>query len=125
MQTREIPHGEWQLFFDDFGQRHRGMHVNVETIAEGDVRSELRDAPLVGIVVAKPKTGGEDWIEVIAGDSPDACATHAIPKPAHMWLAEEENGRAVALQIESTDGWATMIRFEPPREGLPPGFMLC
>ena len=82
MQTREIPHGQWQSFFDDFGQRHRGMHVNVETIAEGDVKSELRDAPLVGIVAAKPKTGGEDWIEVIAGDSPDACATHAIPKPA-------------------------------------------
>jgi len=39
---------------------------------------------------SRPTAGGEDWIEVIAGDSPDACATHAIPKPAHMWLAEEE-----------------------------------
>ena len=62
---------------------------------------------------------------MITGDPPDACATHAIPKPAHVRLAEEENGRAVPLQIESTDGSATMIRFEPPREGLPPGFMLC
>ena len=62
---------------------------------------------------------------MIAGDSPDGCATHAIPKPAYVRLAEEENGRAVALQIESTDGMATMPRFEPPREGLPPGFMLC
>ena len=62
---------------------------------------------------------------MIAGDSPDACATHAIPKPAYVRLAEEENGRAVALQIDSTDGTATMLLFEPPREGLALGFMLC
>ena len=58
---------------------------------------------------------------MIAGDSPDACATHAIPNPAYVRLAEEENGRAVVLHIESTDGSATMPRFEPPRKGLPPG----
>ena len=34
---------------------------------------------------------------MIAGDSPEACATHAIPKPAYVRLAEEENGCAVAL----------------------------
>ena len=35
---------------------------------------------------------------------------------------EEENGRAIALEIESNDGVVTMVRFMPPCEGLPAGY---
>jgi hypothetical protein len=47
-----------------------------------------------------------------------------VPHPAHVWLAEEEDGQAVALQLASLDGAVTMIRFEPSPENLPPGFLV-
>ena len=124
MRTREIVYEQWQLFFNDFTQLHQGKHVNVETMGDGDfgVKSRWCDLPLVGIVCAHPQPGEDEWIEVIARDSPDTHSTYSIVKPSKVQLAEEENGRAVALEIESGDGSITMIRFEPSRENMPQGF---
>jgi hypothetical protein len=125
MQTREILHEQWRPFFNDFTQLYHGAHVNVETTGEGGIGVKLclRDLPLVGIVSAGLASGEDEWIEIIAGGpSRGAHATHSIAKPSSVQLAEETNGQAVALQIGSTDGRVTMIRFEPSRENLPPGF---
>jgi hypothetical protein len=52
-------------------------------------------------------------------------ASHSIAEPSNVRLAEEEDGQAVALQIESADGLITMIRFEPSPENMPPGFLIA
>ncbi len=126
MRTREIRDDVWPPFFDDFTQLHQGERVNVETLGSGDlgVTSHFRDLPLVGIVAADPKAGTGEWIEIIAGDSAQTHATHSIPNPAHVRLAEEDNGQAVALQIESVKGLVTIIRFEHASEGMPAGFAI-
>src|ERR1700691_2083254 len=123
MRTKEILAAEWPPFFDDFTQLHQGERVNVETVGKGElgVTSHVRDLPLVGIVAADPKAGAGEWIEIIAGDSAQTHATHSVPNPAHVRLAEEEDGQAVALQIESSKGLVTMIRFEHTGEGIPRG----
>ncbi|HEV8606866.1 MAG TPA: DUF5335 family protein [Tepidisphaeraceae bacterium] len=125
MRTREITHERWQHFLGDFAQLHQGEHVNVETIGEGafGVRSQMCDQPLIGIVDTEPKARpDEEWIEIIAGDSPATAAIHAISHPSRVVIAEEEDGQDVALQIDSADGLITMVRFEPPLEGMPAGF---
>ena len=124
MRTREIVYEQWQPFFNDFTQLHQGEHVNVETLSQGafGVKSELCDLPLVGIVGADPKAPSGEWIEIIAGDSPATSSTHTIPQPSRVVIAEEENGRGVALQINSADGSVTMLRFEASCENLPEGF---
>jgi|HubBroStandDraft_6_1064221.scaffolds.fasta_scaffold357662_3 hypothetical protein len=126
MRTKEILATDWPPFFDDFTQLHQGERVNVETVGNGDlgVTSHVRDLPLVGIVAADPKAGTGEWIEIIAGDSARTHATHSVPSPAHVRLAEEEDGKAVALQIESTKGLVTIVRFERSCEGMPPGFFI-
>jgi hypothetical protein len=126
MRTKEILAAEWPPFFDDFTQLHQGERVNVETVGNGElgVTSHVRDLPLVGIVAADPNAGTGEWIEIIAGDSAQTHSTHSVPNPAHVRLAEEENGQAVALQIESAKGLITMIRFEHTSEGMPPGFTI-
>ena len=132
MRTRQIFYEQWQPFFNDFTQLHQGKHVNVETmgdVGDGDfgVKSRWCDLPLAGIVCGHPQSGEDEWIEVIARDSrdsPDTHATYSIVKPSKVRLAEEENGQAIALEIESADGIVTMIRFEPSRENLPAGFRL-
>lgn len=127
MRTQAISYAHWQRFFDEFSHLHQGEHVNVETMLQGDrgVKSELRDAPLVGIISARPKSGEDELIEVIARESPDGHATHSIERPTSVRLAEEENGQAVAIQIESAGGDITMIRFEPPIENMPEGFTVA
>lgn len=127
MRTKEILAENWPPFFDDFTQLHQGERVDVETLGGGEmgVTSHVRDLPLVGIVAADPKAGAGEWIEIIAGDSAQTHATHSVPNPAHVRLAEEENGQAMALQIESATGLVTMIRFERKSEGMPPGFTIA
>ena len=124
MRTREITRERWQHFFDDFTRLHQGEHVTVETLGKGRIGAKLQvcNLPLVGIVGADPKSGSGEWIELIAGDSPQTQANCCVDHPSRVVMAEEENGQAVALQIESTRGSVTMLRFQPPREGMPPGF---
>ena len=131
MQTREISRERWPQFLGEFTQLHHGEQVSVETIGKGTfgVRSEIFDLPLAGIVTAEPKAGTdeEEWIEIVAGDAPARQMTHAIPHPSRVVVVDERDGEgmSVALQIESTDGSITMVRIEPPLEGLPPGFTVA
>src|SRR5688572_20628294 len=103
MRTREITRERWPFFLDDFTHLHQGEHVNVETMGQGvfGVKSQLCNLPLVGIVGVDPKARSGEWIEIIAGDSPATAAIHSIPHPSRVVVAEEEDGRGVALQIES------------------------
>jgi Family of unknown function (DUF5335) len=127
MRTREIQAEQWPPFFDDITHLHHGERVNVETLGKGEfgVTSHMRSLPLVGIMVADPSTGTGEWIEITAGESAKTHATYSIPNPAHVRLAEEDNGAAVAIQIESSRGLVTMVRFELTCEGMPPGFTIA
>ncbi len=126
MRTKEISFEQWPPFFDDMTQLHHGERINVETLGTGKlgVTSHVRALPLVGIVAADPKGGTGEWIEIIAGDSAKTHATHSVANPAHVRLAEEDNGQAVAIQIESSRGVITMVRFEQSCEGMPAGFTI-
>lgn len=118
MRIREISCDGWRPFFDDFTRLHRGEHVSLEIMrARGlGFLSPVHDLPLAGIVEADPKGGAGEWIEVITGES-SGTEAHRIPRPSRVILAERENGEAVALQIESSDGDLTVIRFEPSKRG--------
>jgi hypothetical protein len=121
MRTTEIIPEQWPLFFDDFTEHHQGKRVNVETLGSGGlgVTSHVHELPLVGIMAADPEAGTGEWIEIIAGDSARTYSTHSVPNPAHVRLAEEDDGRAMAIQIESAHGLVTIIRVEQENEAAP------
>jgi hypothetical protein len=127
MRTKEISVEQWPLFFNDMTQLHQGERIDVETFGDGEdgPTSHVRALPLAGIITADAKGGAAEWIEIIAGDSANTHATHSIANPAHVRLAEEDNGQAVAIQIESSRGLITMVRFEQTCEGMPPGFTIA
>ena len=112
MQTREIVREQWQNFFSEFTHLHRGERINVEIMVGGQigVKRQMDNLPLVGIVDAEPDSSEEEWIEVIAGEAPPSRASHSIYHPVRVWIAEHEDGRPLAVQVESTDGQLTMIR---------------
>lgn len=126
MRVQEIQHQQWPRFFDDFSHLHCGKHVNVETISQAGLSSASRfsDQPLVGIISAPDVPGLGERIEVIVGGQPTCQAAHCVTNPRHVWLGEED-GWMVAVQIESEDGSMTVVRFEPPREGMPGGFKIA
>ena len=128
MRTREIPIQQWHLFFSDFTLLHQSQHVDVETLSGGDfgALSRVSDMPLVGIILADAKpenTGGR--IDVIAGETPDHRATCTIDHPSRVYLAEEDNGQTIALQVTSAEGNMTMVRFGAASAGLPEGFLVA
>lgn len=126
MKVRKIVHDRWQVFFNDFNHLHHGKHVNVDKLGsqKRGAQPQVRDQPLVGIMTAGGPLEPHEWIEVITGDSPASQAAHCVAKPSQVWVAEE-GGWMVALQIDSEDGSVTMLRTEPPREGMPCGFRIA
>jgi hypothetical protein len=123
MQTREIPIEQWEPFLDNFSQCHLGEKVTVKIMGKdvGD-QTEMCDMPLMGIS-ADCKAGGGERIEVSAGDSTSAHITHAVTHPSHVRVAENDDGQAIAMQIESDDGPVTLVRFVAQPQDLPEGFL--
>jgi len=127
MRTRVINYQQWQPFFSDFTHLYQGQHINVEKMRKtgGDVRACLCDMPLVGIVATSNEHARHGSVEVIARQSDDGPdASHSIENPSNVCVAEE-NGHAIALQIESADGSITIIRFEPSQENMPAGYAIA
>jgi hypothetical protein len=111
MQTQEIPKHEWVPFLDEFSKRHVGRRVTVEVLGR-EVGSQLaaQSLPLVGVSVDLRDGGDNEQIEVIAGDSPHAHVMHAVQRPSQVRVAVGDGGGDEALQIESEDGVATLVR---------------
>lgn len=129
MRTRTIIHDQWESFFSDFTQLHQGKRVNVETIDadEWGVKSELCDRELIGVVamsVPSSVAEADESIEVIVRETSDRNSSLSIGHPDQVSVADE-NGKTVALQINSSGGRVTMIRFEPSNQNMPEGFRLA
>ena len=110
MQNHEIPLNQWAPFFDDLSKRHQGEHVTIELLGRdiGDQR-EADDQALLGITMDPPT--GACKIEVMAGEANGPNVAHEIAHPIHVRLAQSDDGRDAALEIESDAGPATLLRF--------------
>lgn len=110
MHSHEIPVNEWIPFFNDLSKRHQGEHVTVELIGRdiGD-QTEARDQSLMGITVDPPT--GACKIDVIMGDAGGTNIAHEIAHPIHVRLAQNDDGKDAALEIEADGGPATLVRF--------------
>jgi hypothetical protein len=111
MATREIPRESWIEFFNGFSRRHEGWLVNVEVLGKIGAQTEARELPLEGI---SAEHGGRR-VAITLGPR-DRPAEHVIEKPSHVRI-EESGGADLALQIESSEGEATLLSFRSP---LPP-----
>jgi hypothetical protein len=107
---REIPREEWTGFMDSFSRQHEGWLVTVEVMGrEIGAQVEAEGKPLEGIT-AELKDGGDALISITVGMTPEEHVTHNITGPTHVRIEQSENGADMALQIESSDGEATLVR---------------
>lgn len=114
--TREIPAKEWEPTFHALSERNQGRPVRLETTippGEGEpVVAEHR--PLLGVEF-DPKGSEAPAVTMTLGglDAGMPSFTHVIKDPTRVWVEEELDGLAVALEVESREEGRTRLIFEP------------
>ena len=114
MLAEEIPRKRWNKFFDDFSRKHEGWIVTLEVLGSdlGD-QDQAAGLPLSGI--SADLKDRESRIEIIVGGKPEAHLTHIIEGPKRIWVEESDEGLHEAVEVESEDGTATLVRFHRVR----------
>jgi hypothetical protein len=111
MQTIEVARSDWMRTLDEFSSLHEGWLVSLELLApELGVQPQIRDLPLRG-VTAEPRPDG-GVITIAAARADGEQITHIIQRPTHVRIERTNDGADVALQIESLDGEAAILRFK-------------
>ena len=110
-----IAHDAWREFLDSFSRVHDGWLTTIEIIdPDGGVQVEARDKRLTGIT---SEQGAEPRISILVGGEASDHAGRVIQKPTRVSLTETPAGAHEALEIESTDGATTRVKF---RSIIPP-----
>jgi hypothetical protein len=103
----EITRDEWLPFFDAFSGMHRGSPVTLEVVASGEEDELAADVPFENIAAESAEriaivlrsSGGADEI------------SHVVEAPEHVWLRQDESDTTAALEIQSSRGTTTRLRF--------------
>lgn len=110
MQTIEFPQKDWARALDEFSAIHEGWLVSLELLALSfGAQPEIRDLPLLGITAERDTR--DPTITIAAARSAGDHITHTIHSPTRVRLERTEDGADVALQIESAEGTAAILRF--------------
>ena len=110
MQTVEIPHEAWVRWLNEFTNIHEGWLVSLDILsAELGAQPEIDNLPLLG--VSADRIDHDGTIAVSVARSASQHFTHIIEAVARISVERTDDGADVALQIESTDGTRTILRF--------------
>jgi Family of unknown function (DUF5335) len=111
MRTVEIPWKDWSRALDSFSAMHEGWIVTLELMNPAlGVQPEICDLPLLG-VTAETDTPSPA-ITIAAARSSAEHVTHTIHAPTHVRIERTDDDADVALQVESEDGTAAILRFK-------------
>lgn len=109
MRTEEFPRDRWESYLNDLTRKakDRPVQVRVESLAIGD-QVLAEGLPLVAISL---ETKGTDKgaIEIVAERPDGTHVMHMIPDPQRIYLARDERGEVVALDVEEEGGVKTLI----------------
>ena len=114
MPNQEIRRNDWRDFFDEFSRSHESWLATVEVFGDLGAQTIAEELPLVGIVADEPSHGGA--VAIVLGRGNDTL-THTVARPARVDVERTEEGAEAAVEIESTGGEKTLLRF---RSSVPP-----
>jgi len=111
MRTVEVPQKDWTRTLNEFSALHQGQSVSLDVVAPTmGVQPQIRELPLRG-VTAESGPGGPA-IMIFAARADGEQITHLIPSPTHVRIERTNEGTDVALEIESDEGLAAVLRFK-------------
>jgi len=115
-QAQEITRDEWQPFFDAFSGMHRGDSVTLGVVAAGEEDELAADVPFENI-----EADGADRIAIVlrsAGGADEV--SHVVEAPERVWLMQDETESTPELEIQSSRGTTTRLRFSTSMLPRPP-----
>ena len=110
MRTIEIPREEWVQRLNEFSLIHDGWLISLDVLGdEIGAQPEIANVPLLGISADRIDRDGT--IAVSVARSATEHFTHIIHAAARIYVERTDDGADAALEIESLDGTATILRF--------------
>ena len=110
MRTIEIPVGDWSRALDQFSTLHEGWLVSLDLVAPTlGTQPEIRELPLVGVTAESNSL--ESIITIAAARRDGEHITHVVRSPRHVRIERTPEGADVALEVQSADGTAAILRF--------------
>jgi hypothetical protein len=110
MQTIELSRSEWPEWLDRFTQVHVGWLVSVDVLRPDlGAQREIDNLPLIGVSADRVEPHGTLVISV--GRSPTLHLTHVVHDVTRLHVERTDAGADAALQIASSDGSKTILRF--------------
>ena len=117
--AQEIARNRWVSYFNDFSKQYQGWAVTIEVLNRelGDQR-RVDNLPFQGISYDPAGSQAGD-ILVEAGDAGTPYETHLIHRPRIVRAAITQRGAEADVEIESEEGYTTLVRIRR-RPELPP-----
>ena len=110
MQTIEIPREDWVRQLNEFTNIHEGWLVSLDILSpELGAQPAIDNLPLLG--VSADHIDHDGTIVVSVAGSASEHFTHIIEDVARIYVEHTNDGADAALEIESTDGTKTILRF--------------
>jgi uncharacterized protein YuzE len=105
----QIKRADWPAFADQFSQDNQGRPIGVEIASQalGDERMAEK-VPLVAIDFDHQ---GQGTFLITLGQG-EATMTHTILAPETVWVRNDPDGKALALEIVAADQIVVILRFE-------------
>jgi len=111
MRTVEVPQKDWARTLNEFSALHQGQPVSLDVVAPAmGVQPQIRELPLRGVTAESGPRGPA--IMIFAARADGEQITHLIPSPTHVRIERTNEGADVALEIESEEGLAAILRFK-------------
>jgi Family of unknown function (DUF5335) len=111
MPMQEIPRHTWADFFDRFSGQHRGWLVSLDVTGLPSGPQVQASEVSLAWITAELQANRRDRIEVALEACTGEHITYIIPAATHVRLRATEEGAHAGVEIESSAGGTTRIRF--------------
>ena len=112
METIEIPRKDWTSTVDRFCTAHEGWLISLELLAPDlGAQHAFENLPLLSMTVDEGNGGA---IHLSAEQPRGELVTHAVARPARLYLERTAEGADSALLIEDADGTRAVLKLRSP-----------
>jgi Family of unknown function (DUF5335) len=107
--NKHIPQDRWLEFFDQLTNGNKGRQIKLE-IFDQDIGDQIpvESAQLWSLVYDPMRVGNNLTLEI---GRDEVSYAHTINNLSDVWERQDENGKAVALEVLSEDGTQNIISF--------------
>jgi hypothetical protein len=111
MPTIDVPQKDWIQTLNQFSALHDGWIVSLDVLAPTlGAQPQIRELALRGITAEFATR--EPIITIAASRADGEHITHIIHSPTRVQIERTSDGADVAVQIQSDDGTASILRFK-------------